>query len=235
MKHGATGRYIPGESFLHKLSPGIKLFGFVVFVVAVIIFNSPAALITESVLTIGLTLLTGLGIRNVLGPARMFISLTVIVFLITALLCPSDDPAWSLGVIHLSKEGALLGVVVALKIMMIVVMNSILNMTTKPVRFMSTFQTLMNPLKYVGLPSKKIAVVVFAFFHFIPTLGCECEIVRDAQIAAGARFESKKITERFMAGMHMLIPAVRLMYRRDLKLSDAMQARGYVSGSRRKK
>ena len=234
MKRGATGRYIPGKSFLHGLNPGIKLFGFIVFVVAVIIFGSPVGLITEAVITAALAFLTGLGIRKVLGPVRMFISLIVIVFILTALLCPSKAPLWSLGVIHLSKEGVMLGAAVALKMLVIIVMNSILNMTTKPMRMMSSIQTFTRPLKYVGLPDEKIAVVFFMFFQFIPTLPCECEIVRDAQIVSGARFESKKITERFAAGAQTLIPAMRFMFRRADKLSSAMRARGYVSGSRRK-
>lgn len=233
MKGGITGRYIPGESVLHRMDPRAKLFGFLVLVVAVIFTDSVAGYITMGLITGLIAYISSLRITTVFGSARRLISFFVIIFLMNALFYSSDNPIWHFWFITLSKEGMIQGANVVLRIMLIIVMSSVLTMTTKPMGIMYALESMVHPLKYIGLPAEEIAMILSIAIQFIPTLLEESETIRKAQIARGARFESDKLRERAMAMLPMLIPIFLSAFKRADELSVAMEARGYRGAKNR--
>ena len=79
------------------------------------------------------------------------------------------------------------------------------------------------------------AGAIFCPMH-IPVLGEEAETIRMAQTARGARFESKRLTERAASFLPLVIPVFLAAFRRADELACAMEARGYRgSGQRTKK
>jgi energy-coupling factor transport system permease protein len=233
MMGGVTGRYIPGNSVLHRMDPRAKLFGFLIFIVAAIFTNSVIGYVLIGVFLILISGASGLRPGILFGPVLRMWGLFVMIFLMNSLFYSSDNPIWSFWFINLSKEGMIQGANVVLRIMLIIVMSGVLTMTTKPMGLMAAMEALVRPLKYIHLPAEEIAMILSIAIQFIPTLLEESETIKKAQIARGARFESDKLRERAMALVPMLIPIFLSAFKRADELSVAMEARGYRGAKNR--
>ena len=69
--------------------------------------------------------------------------------------------------------------------------------------------------------------------QFIPTLIEETDTIKKAQIARGARLESRKLRERATAMLPLLVPVFLSAFKRADELSAAMEARGYRDAKNR--
>ena len=88
----------------------------------------------------------------------------------------------------------------------------------------------MTGVQTCALP---ISVILAIAVQFIPTILEESDMIRKAQTARGARFESKKLHERALALIPMLLPIFLAAFRRADELSLAMEARGYRGAKHR--
>ena len=109
----------------------------------------------------------------------------------------------------------------------------VLTITTEPMEITHGLEELLSPLSKVGVPTEEIAMILGVAMQFIPVLGEEAETIRMAQTARGARFESKKLTERAASFLPLVIPVFLAAFRRADEL--AMEARGYRGPGRRTK
>ena len=111
----------------------------------------------------------------------------------------------------------------------------VLTVTTEPMEITHGLEELLSPLSKVGVPTEEIAMILGVAMQFIPVLGEEAETIRMAQTARGARFESKKLTERAASFLPLVIPVFLAAFRRADELACAMEARGYRGPGRRNK
>jgi len=110
-----------------------------------------------------------------------------------------------------------------------------LTLTTSPTQVTSALESLIKPLKLIGIPTEDIAMIISVSIQFIPTLMEESETIKMAQITRGARFESKKLSERARSYIPLIIPIFISAFRRADELSLAMEARGYRNAKNRTK
>ena len=120
----------------------------------------------------------------------------------------------------------------ALRIILLIFISSVLTYTTTPNSLTDAIESLLSPLKYVGL---KKAVHTFAMMmtialRFIPTLIEEAEKIMNAQKARGADLENGKLVERVKALIPILIPLLISSVRRAYELAEAMECRCYNGG-----
>ncbi len=92
-------------------------------------------------------------------------------------------------------------------------------------------------VRLVRLPVEDIAMILSVAVQFIPTLLEETDTIRKAQIARGARFESRRLHERAQAMLPLIVPIFLSAFKRADELAMAMEARGYrgARGRTRKK
>lgn len=233
MNGGITGRYIPGDSMLHRMDPRAKLFSFLIMIVAVIFTDSVPGYAVTGLILVLISGMSGIRAKVLFDPVMRMYGLFMMIFIMNALFYSSDDPIWSFWFINLSKEGLVQGANVVLRIMLIIVMSGVLTMTTTPMGLMAALEALVRPLKYIRLPAEEIAMILSISIQFIPTLLEESETIKKAQIARGARFESDKLKDRAMALVPMLIPIFLSAFKRADELSVAMEARGYRGAKNR--
>ena len=70
-------------------------------------------------------------------------------------------------------------------------------------------------------------MIISVAIQFIPTIFEETDMIRKAQMARGARFDSRNYFEKAMAVMPLVIPIFLAAFKRADELSLAMEARGY--------
>ena len=81
-------------------------------------------------------------------------------------------------------------------VVLILLLGNLLTMTTLPTQVTTALESLIKPLKLIGVPTEEVAMIISVAIQFIPTLMEEAELIKMAQIARGTRFESKKLAER---------------------------------------
>ena len=88
-------------------------------------------------------------------------------------------------------------------------------------------ESLLYPLKLIGVPVRDVAMILGVAIQFIPTFSEEAEAIRKAQTARGARFESRKLSEKAKSVVPLVVPVFLAAFRRADELAMAMEARGY--------
>ena len=230
-----TGLYVPGNSPLHRLDPKAKFFGFLILVAAVIMANTLAGYVIIITTMLVLVKLCGMPASTAFSSVRRLWSVFVIIFIMNAFFFSTENAVWQWWIITLSKEGMVQGFSVVFRIFIIMVLGNILTLTTPPMEITTSIQLMVMPLKLLHIPADDIAMIISVAIQFIPTLLEETDTIKKAQIARGAKFESKKWKERATAFLPLLIPVFLSAFKRADELAIAMEARGYRGAKNRTK
>ena len=235
MSRMPTGIYIPGHSILHKLDAKSKILCFFILIAAVVSASTIWQYLILLVFTWIMILLARLPIRIVLAPIRSLWGFFLVVFAMNALFFGSAKPIWSWWIFHWSYDGMAQGLNVILRVIILMVWGSILTATTSPVAVTSALERLLRPLCIFRVSVDEVAMILSVAISFIPTLITETDLIKKAQIARGARFESRRLSEKAQSVLPLVIPIFLSSFRRADELATAMEARGYRNARQRTK
>jgi biotin transport system permease protein/energy-coupling factor transport system permease protein len=115
---------------------------------------------------------------------------------------------------------------------LLIIAASILTITTPQSELTIGLERLLRPIKFAGISSHDIAMMVSLALRFIPTLLQEMNTITDAQLARGANFNPHSIGGRIKSIIHLGVPLSLNVFRRCDELVDAMESRGYHQGPR---
>ena len=231
MKESISGSYVPGKSFLHRLDTKAKFFSFLLLIVAVILTHSIPEYVVITLVWSALIALSQAPLHSIFGSVQRMRWFFILVFLTNAFFYHAEDPLWKWWIFTLSTEGIGQGFQVIYRVILILVLSNLLTLTTPPLAITGAIQTMLRPLKLIRLPADDIAMILSVAIQFIPTLMEETDSIRKAQIARGARLDSRRLTERARAMLPLVIPIFVAAFRRADELAMAMEARGYRRGS----
>lgn len=227
MNEHLTGQFIPGSSVLHRLDARAKLICFILLIAAIILTSSVwgYALILGFIAV--LICICGLSVSTVLSSVKRMFWFFVVIFIMNALFFTSDNAIWHWWIISLSVDGMVQGFSVVFRIIIVLIAANIFTLVTAPLETTGAIQALLKPLKLVRLPADEISMILSVAIQFIPTLLQEADTIKKAQIARGARFESKKLHERAAAMLPLIVPMFLSAFKKADELAMAMEARGY--------
>ena len=117
-----------------------------------------------------------------------------------------------------------------LKLILLMILFHILMSTTAPMKITAALVSLLRPLGWLRLPVADLALMISVALQFIPTLMEETEMIRMAQTARGARFDSPRLRDKAESIMPLVIPIFISAFKRADELALAMEARGYRGG-----
>jgi len=222
-----SGSYMELSSPIHRLDAFVKLLSTLILLAAVILCSGAAEYLIIIASVVFIIRLSAIGLSNALGGIRRMWLFFIIIFLMNALFFESESPLWSWWRLTLSAEGIKQGINVVLRLCLAVVLGNLLVASTAPMEISSAIETLISPLVFVGVPTRDVSMILSAAIRFIPSFSEEAEMIRKAQIARGARFESRNLIERAKSLLPLVIPVFISAFRRADELSVAMEARGY--------
>ncbi|HWI61620.1 MAG TPA: energy-coupling factor transporter transmembrane protein EcfT [Symbiobacteriaceae bacterium] len=229
-----VGQYFPGKSLLHRLDPRTKILAVITLSVAIFLpkawpgYTLMALLVLCSV---ALAQVPILFILRGLRPIMIFLAITVV---FNAFLTPGE-PILVIGKWDITREGLVLSVVAAVRLIMLVVVASLLTLTTSPIRLTDGFERLLRPFSPLGVPAHELALMMTIALRFIPTLADEADRIMKAQAARGADFQSGNAVSRIKGLVPVMVPLFVAAFRRADDLATAMEARGYRGGKGRTK
>ncbi|MCR2823208.1 energy-coupling factor transporter transmembrane component T family protein [Lederbergia panacisoli] len=229
------GRYIPGNSVLHRLDPRAKLL-FVFGFICIIFLANNIYTYGVLVLFVGLIILmANINIKFLINGLKPVLILVIFTFFLQIFFNKEGNVIFSLGFLNIYEEGLRLAVFISLRFTLLVFVTSLLTLTTTPITLTDGIESLLNPLKKVRFPVHELALMMSISLRFIPTLMDETDKIMKAQMARGVDFTGGPFKERIKAVIPLLIPLFVSAFKRAEELATAMEARGYRGGEGRTK
>jgi energy-coupling factor transport system permease protein len=172
--------YHPGDSFLHRLHPLTKGAWLVMGTALVFVARSPWAVSGAVALLLAGFPVAGVGLRRVRG-TRLFVSTAVLLGLLQVLFVREGDTLAQLGPLVVTAGGVEQGVYVAGRFLSVILLSYLFVLTTEP-------NDLAYALMLAGLPYRYGFALITAL-RLVPTFEQEGQVVYNAQIARGVRYD----------------------------------------------
>ncbi len=227
------GQYMPGSSPIHRMDPRMKILLTGVYIAMIFCVTSPVWYVLPLAYIILCTKVAGLTVKQMLKAVKPLRFLLILTFLLNLFFSAGETVWVQIWVLKITREGLLLAVHFAMRLVFLVAGTSLLTLTTSPVALSDGIELLLKPLKLIHFPAHELAMMMTIALRFIPTLIEETDKIMKAQMARGADFESGNLLARAKAMIPLLVPLFVSAFRRAGELAMAMEARCYHGGEGR--
>lgn len=194
------GLYIPNDTSIHKLRPGIKLLFLTICGTTIIMVSSIPLLGLFLLSVILLYRVAKIPFRTVIKQFKSMGLLLVLLFTFQTLF-----GSW------------LTGVEVVLRLIILFTLSSLISFTTKVSDMVASVEAGLQPFRCFGINPSKVSMVISMAIRFIPLLREKFNEVREAQQARG-------LNTNIVA---LAIPLIIRTIRMASEVAEALEARCY--------
>ena len=214
--------YIPGDSFLHKRNPVLKLLLVFIFTIIVCLSYFPALpILTFIIFFVATWLLGGIELKELIKRMLFFIAFSVLFMTSMFILCGlNDEPdiVLKLGVFRWSHSDIVRVTSLGFRILALVTMSMSFVLTTKP-----------SDLVLSLILQCRLSVVhgyaTIATYRFLPELQGQVDSIHLAQEIRGIPW-NKGFVSRFTSPFRVMLPLLCVAARRGERVACAMESRG---------
>ena len=228
------GQYYNCNSLIHAMDPRTKILWTLFYMVLLFVIDSPvsyAVIILLSAVMIGAS---HIPLRFILKGLKPILFLVIFTALLNLFLTNEGKVLLFKGsAFAIHTGGVELAAKMAIRIILLIMGSSLLTLTTTPTVLTSGMESLLLPLKKIGVPISAFVMMISIALRFIPTLLDETDKIMKAQAARGANFDSGNIVEKVKALVPLLVPLFLSAFQRADELAIAMEARCYHGGVNR--
>ncbi len=231
------GQFFPGNSALHRLDPRTKILLSIIFIVAIFLAENPLSFLVVALTVAALVMISGISFKVILKGIKPIIFILIFTAVINVFLTDGmGEPLLRFWIIEIYVEGIVRAVFMALRVIFLIIGTStLLTYTTSPISLTDGIESLLYPLKKIGIPVHIFAMMMTIALRFIPTLVEETEKIMNAQKSRGADFTSGGLIKRAKALVPILIPLFVSSFKRAEELATAMECRCYRGDKNRTK
>lgn len=227
------GQYLPGNSFIHRINPRMKILSLILILALLFSLQTYGGLISLLILVLTLIASAKVPFHYLLKGLRPILYIALFALVIYFFFTRGGVVLLRIGIITIESEGVREGLFVITRLITLVLFSLLLTLTTTPLSLTYGMGYFLKPLRYIGLPTEEIAMIMAIALRFIPTLMEESQRLMRAQIARGADFETGSIFRKAKSLVPLIVPLFVSAFRRADELALAMEARGYRLGARR--
>ena len=216
------GQYYPGNSWIHKLDPRVKILATLLYIVALFVVQDFYGFIIAFAALEAVIVISKVPRRYIwrgLKPVLLIIGFTIIINMFMI----KGHVLVQVGVFHITVEGLRTAAFMGIRLVLLIIGSSMLTLTTRPIGLTDG----------IGLPAHELAMMMTIALRFIPTLLEETDKIMKAQQARGADFESGNLFKRAKALVPILVPLFISAFRIAQDLAMAMEARCYGGSIKR--
>lgn len=232
IKDITIGQYLPGDSFIHKLDPRIKIILSFIFIVAVFLVNNFIGYCFIALFTFFTIIISKVPFKYIFKGLKPIIWIIIFTAVLNIWLTPGTT-IYQIGPVKITDKGLSLAIFMVFRLIFLIIGTSLLTLTTTPISLTDGIEKLLNPFKKIGVPAHELAMMMTIALRFIPTLLDETDKIMKAQMARGADFESGNVLKRAKNMVPLLVPLFISSFRRADDLAMAMEARCYRGGEGR--
>ena len=178
-------------------------------------------------------LISGLPFMLVLKSVKPLLFIIVLTLVLHVVMGQGEHVLYQWKFIRVTEEGLRLGVQMAMRLILLLMISSILTFTTSPIVLTDGIEALLSPFRVIGVPAHELAMMMTIALRFIPTLMEETDRIIKAQTARGADFSGGNLLVRAKNMLPILVPLFISAFRRADDLAVAMEARCYRGGEGR--
>ena len=229
------GRYLQGDSFIHRLDPRTKFLATFLFIIIVFLANNWLTYFILAIFTMIALLASKIPMSffwNGVKPLLWVILFTVVLQMV---FTTGGDVYVEWAFIKITSYGVINAIFIFLRFMFIIFISTLMTLTTPPMQIADAMESIMKPLGKIGVPVHEIALMLSIALRFVPTLMDEAQKIMNAQRARGVDFGEGNLFEQMKAIIPILIPLFVSSFNRAEDLATAMEARGYQGGTGRSK
>lgn len=222
-------RYYPADSALHRMDPRAKLLCLLLWMLCVLLVKHWAAYVLLLLLLYGLCRSSKIPLALTLGSLLPLYRFYLLIFIMNALFYSTEGVFWKFWIITPSLQGILQGLWVLSRMLPILLLSNLYMRSTKAQQMQDALHYLLRPLAILQIPVEEVAMILSIALQFIPILMEESALIKQAQIARGARLQSHSLWVRGQAMLALIVPVFLAAFQRADELAQAMEARGYRS------
>ncbi len=175
--------YLTGDSFLHRLPAEIKIGAIFVLSLSVLAIGS---LWFYLGLFVCLTVIVGASKTSfyfLFSRIRKFIFLVLIAFSLPLFFNSGTHVLYGAGILKITREGLSTGALYAFRILFLISASALLVRTTSPDEMARGLAKVLSPMRYLGIPEKKIAMILTLSWTAIPVIWETArKAIRDANL-----------------------------------------------------
>lgn len=228
------GQYYQTDSVIHRLDPRVKLTATIAFIVSLFLVKNIWGYLIAALFLVCVIKISRVPFSFMVKGMRAIVFLLLLTVAFNLFLTPGE-PLVSIWKLTITKEGARIAGMMAVRLTFLIIGSSIMTLTTTPNNLTDGMESLLKPLGKIKVPVHEIAMMMSIALRFIPILLEETDKIMKAQIARGADFESGNIIKKAKAMVPLLVPLFISAFRRANDLAMAMEARCYRGGEYRTK
>lgn len=229
------GRYIPYDSFVHHLDARSKLLVTILYIALLFIANNWVGYSVLIVFALVGVYLSSIPFAYFLRGIRPMIWLITFTALMQILFTPGPTELFSFGLVAVSQEGILKGLLIFMRFVLIIVISTLLTLTTEALELADAIEFYLQPLNRLNFPVAETTMMLSISLRFVPTMIDEADVIMNAQRSRGVTFDEGSVVDRIKSFIPVLIPLFISSYDRAPQLATAMEARAYQGGEKRTK
>ncbi|HEM5292357.1 TPA: energy-coupling factor transporter transmembrane protein EcfT [Streptococcus suis] len=229
------GRYIPGDSIIHRLDPRSKLLAMFGFLLMIFWANN---LVTNALLiafVLGMVVLSRIRLSFFINGLKPMIGIILFTTFFQVFFTPGATILWEFWIFKLSVEGLQQAAIIFVRFVLIIFFSTLLTLTTTPLSLADGIESGLAPLKKFKVPVHEIGLMLSMSLRFVPTLMDDTTRIMNAQRARGVDFNEGNLIQKVKSVIPILIPLFASSFKRADALATAMEARGYQGGDGRTK
>ena len=232
LKDITFGQYYENKSFVHSIDPRIKILLMIIFIVFIFLAGNTVSLLFSALCVFVIAIASKVPLKLYLKNMKAILPVLIFTAVINLFYGDGGKVLFSIWSLEITTAGLYRSFFMAMRIFLLIFVSSALTYTTTPNDLTDAIESLLSPLKFIGLKSAvhTLAMMMTIALRFIPTLIEEAEKIMNAQKARGADLESGGLIDRVKALIPILIPLLISSVRRAYELAEAMECRCYNGG-----
>lgn len=229
------GRYIPGNSVIHRLDPRSKLLAMFAFLLLIFWANNLITNVLIIAFVFAMVLLSQIRLSFFINGLKPMIGIILFTTFFQVFFTPGASVLWEFWIFKVSIEGLQQALIIFIRFVLIIFFSTLLTLTTTPLSLADGIESGLAPLKRLKVPVHEIGLMLSMSLRFVPTLMDDTTRIMNAQRARGVDFNEGNLIQKVKSVIPILIPLFASSFKRADALATAMEARGYQGGEGRTK
>lgn len=230
MKDLALGRYIPYNTWIHRLDPRAKIAAMIILLIGIFLPVTIWEYVVLAFIMMAIVRMAKIRLRTIYQSLKPMWVMFAFLFILNIFFMVDNSPI--LFTIPWINTAVRVGPIIqtafiVLRLMIMVMITTVVTTSTKPLDLTYGLEYFMSPLKVVKFPAHEIAMTISIALRFIPTLLEETERIMKAQASRGVDLAEGKLKEKIMAIIALIVPLFISAFQRSEELANAMESRGY--------
>ena len=173
------GRYLPGNSLVHRMDPRAKLLLSLLAIVIIFCAQSFWGLGVCALFVVGFFASAQIGLRQAFRSVGPLFLIVLITALLNIFFIKGGTIYFEWAFLVVSEEGILRAVFIGIRLTLLLLSMSLFTLTTTTLDITDAFEYLFAPLRRIGMPAHELSMMMGIALRFLPQFALELQMIRN--------------------------------------------------------